>query len=334
MIGKKDDFMFVLERRKPLPLQKIDRIISRLPPTHPKLPQLREHAAKLQKGYNGERKLDYHLTSLPKSFAILNDVSIFVFNKLTQIDSLIISPHALFIIEVKSYENEVTFNTNLRQFLQHKGDSIQRYKYPVTQVENIQFHLLHWLKQYKVAGLPIYYFIAFSEQSTIINVIGNEDYIKRIVSYVDEIPLRIMNQNEKFEKNQSPNLELRNKLVQTILRNRVVFDKEVLKEFDINKHELLKGVHCPKCGKLAMERKFKKWICSYCSHASKNAHVNALNDWFLLFGDSMTNHQCRNFLKLESRHVAKRILQTSNMKLVNKIWYKMKQENLHSYHSS
>src|SRR5690625_4860897 len=107
--------MITRYRTKPLSLQKIDALIARLPERHPKMAMLRKQAAMEQKGFNGERKLDYHIESLSDDYSILNDVCFSLYGKKTQIDSLIISAQAIFMIEVKSYEGVITFDAELRQ---------------------------------------------------------------------------------------------------------------------------------------------------------------------------------------------------------------------------
>src|SRR5690625_728302 len=102
--------MIIRQRKKPLSLQKLDALISRLPENHPKLPMLRKQAAIEQKGFNGERKLDYHLETLSDDYSVLNNVCFSLYGKKTQIDSLIITEQAIFIIEVKSYEGIITFD--------------------------------------------------------------------------------------------------------------------------------------------------------------------------------------------------------------------------------
>lgn len=68
--------MIIRKRKKPKPLQKLDALIPRISPAHPKLPLLRKQAASYQKGYNGERKLDYHLQGMPEQFTIINDATL------------------------------------------------------------------------------------------------------------------------------------------------------------------------------------------------------------------------------------------------------------------
>ncbi len=308
MIKIKERVIFIKGREKPIALRKIDAAISRLVASCSKLPQLRKKAAQLQKGYNGERKLDYHLRSVSDAFAIVNDVTLCIFSKQFQIDSLIISAHAIYIVEVKSYEGTVMFNTLLKQFNRNNGEKLQGFKYPISQVETIHFHLLRWLEQRNLGGLPIYYFIAFSEQSTIIQVDGDEKAISKVVSYVDEIPLRMMKLNTELANLKQANNQLKNRIVRTVMHECVTFKYDVFKEFGISKQDIQPGVHCPACGTLRMGRHHGKWRCKECGNISKDAHLKALYDYHVLFNDTITNKQCRYFLGVDSRHAVKKIL--------------------------
>src|SRR5699024_12545462 len=95
-------------------------------------------------------------------YAILSYVCCTLYGKKIQIDSLVISPYAIYITEVKSYEGTVVFDTKLRQFYREQNGKIERYKYPITQAEMIQSQLLRMLQLADLAGLPIYFFVAFS----------------------------------------------------------------------------------------------------------------------------------------------------------------------------
>src|SRR5699024_7525938 len=127
------------ERLPPLALLTLDACISRLRDGHPKLSLLRENAAKYQKGFNGERKLDYHLRSLDQTFSILSDVTLSVFGKQFQMDSFIVTSNAIYIIEVKSLDGTITFHTGLKQLTQDNGEKLVGRKYPITQSENNLF---------------------------------------------------------------------------------------------------------------------------------------------------------------------------------------------------
>lgn len=288
--------MFIKERFPPLALLTADACISRLPKGHPKLNLLRQKAARLQKGYNGERKLDYYLKSLDKDFSILNDVTLSIFDKQFQMDSLIITATAIYIIEVKSLDGTVTFHTGLKQLTQSTGEKLVGMKYPITQAESISFHLLRWLEHKKLGGLPIYYFIAIAEQSTIIQVDGTEDLIAKVVSYADEIPNRLMKTNNKLLESRVENNSLRNKIVQSVLQNCEELRIDIIEKLGLDINDILPGVHCPSCNRLGMLRLRYRWQCPACKIFSRSAHKKALKDFALIFGKEITNRQCQEFL--------------------------------------
>lgn len=314
--------MFLRFRKKPKPLQTIDALIVRLKPQHSKLPALRKQAAIYQKGFNGERKLDYHLQTLSNEFSILSDVTLTHQGRSCQIDSLIFSANGIFMTDVKSFEGIVHFDTRLRQFTRHDGEKLNGYKYPITQAENAQIHLIQWLQDRELSGLPIYFFIAFSEYSTIINVTGNEESIGKVVTYVDEIPLRIMKLNEQLKKNNPSNNQLKNKIITAVMNECEDFNYNVFKKFGVDHREIITGVECPACGEIAMERSLYKWLCLVCASSSKDAHIKGLSDYALLYTDKIKNEQCRQFLNINSRITANSILKNSGFPLIKgtKYW--------------
>ncbi len=305
--------MIIRYRNRPLPLQMLDALIPRLPSNHPQLKDLRIDAAKLQKGYNGERKLDYHIEGLSDDFTIMADVCFSLHNKQTQIDSLIVSDHAIFIVEVKSFTGIITFDTTLRQCYRDIEGDIERYKYPITQVQTVQANLLRFLQIAKQSGLPIYYFVAFSERSTYIKVKGEENSLKNIVTYVEDIPHQVRRLNEELASKHpiEKSSHSRNKVVQHIMRNCEDFMIDIMKKYQIHPSEILSGVQCPQCNFLGMKRKTGNWYCPSCSATCNNAHEKALQDFKILFNETLTNPQCRQFLQLNSRHTTKYILQQS-----------------------
>ena len=304
--------MIIKHRNRPLPLQKLDALMSRLPEVHPKMTYLEKEAARQQKGYNGERKLDYHIEMLPDDYVILSDVCFSLYGKKIQIDSLVISPFAIYITEVKSYEGTVTFDTNLRQFFREQNGKTERYKYPITQAEMIQSQLLRMLQLADLAGLPIYFFVAFSERSTYIKVEGEHESIRNLVTYVEDIPWRIRKNDEQLATNNShPNHSLKNKVIQHIMSQNEDFDIDVYEKYGIDQSEILPGVECTSCYALPMRRIENKWKCEICDTSSNKAHLKALYEYALLIDPYITNEKCRTFLQIDSRHIVKHLLKNA-----------------------
>lgn len=50
-----------------------------------------------------------------------------------------------------------------------------------------------------------------------------------------------------------------------------------------------------RCGHFPMNRSYEFWRCSSCKHSSKNAHIQALDDYNYLFGEEITNNNFVHF---------------------------------------
>src|SRR5690625_6223408 len=115
--------MILRRRTKPLPLEKIDAILPRLSTHFFNLPALKRESAQRHKGYIGERKVDYFLDQLPSMYVTIQDVCLQTRGKRFQIDSLIMSDQAIYLIEVKNYSGTITFNPTLKQFTRNNGNN-------------------------------------------------------------------------------------------------------------------------------------------------------------------------------------------------------------------
>ena len=98
-----------------------------------------------------------------------------------------------------------------------------------------------------------------------------------------------------------------------LLKHHTEADFPILEQYNIMKDEILRGVICPHCGKLPIMKVHGNWYCSYCKSKSKEAHIQALKDYQLLFGSTITNSQLRDFLKITSSTAATRLLQSMNL---------------------
>lgn len=305
--------MFIRYRKKPHTLQKLDALIPRLANNHKQLPKLKEDAAKLQRGYNGERRLDYYLRSLTKEFYILNDVSLKIWNKQFQIDSLIISPHSLYMIEVKNFEGTLTFDTTHKQLIQTIRHQETSYTYPLTQAENTVYLMMQWLQYNQLPSIPIHSYIVLAESSTIVRVKGDEAIIAKYVMKAEEVILRILQIEETYEAHQKGNIQRRNQITNMMMEHMHDFSIDVMKKYDIQESEVKRGVRCVECGQINMNYDYGKWTCQNCSIRSRNAHEITLYDYFLLNKNDITVSDAMEFLGLDSRHKTYRILKRSKV---------------------
>ena len=86
----------------------------------------------------------------------------------------------------------ITFNTILNQFTRDDGDRESGLNHPITQTENQQIKLQNCLRNNVLPNIPIYNFIGISYPETIIDVIGEQEAIVKVVAHGEHIRKRIM----------------------------------------------------------------------------------------------------------------------------------------------
>ncbi|WP_226681199.1 nuclease-related domain-containing protein [Sutcliffiella horikoshii] len=84
-----------------------------------------------------------------------------------------------------------------------------------------------------------------------------------------------------------------------ITNHHVPRDVNILKDYNIDPTEILTGVACPNCNKLAMEKHPREWSCPYCKHQSKNAHTQTLIDYYFLYGTPISIREVGKILHIK-----------------------------------
>ena len=312
----------MIKRKKPLILQKYEAITPRIPKGFPRLTEIQYELAKSNKGYSGELKVDYYLSMLDPRYTILPDVCLKVNGQTFQMDNLVITPHAIYIIEVKNYSGKIIFNTILNQFTRDDGKKETGFNHPITQAEFQQLKLQSWLQNSGLPNIPVYYFIGISNPETIIDVIGDQEAIAKVVTHGEHLPKKIMNMEHTLtDRSPLPH----QKIGYEIRKKSIDYDQDIMGRHRIKVADLLPGVQCPDCGWIGMERIHKYWLCPRCDKRSNDAHKKAISDYLLCSGDTISNKECMRFLKIKSRSIATKILQSSNLtyQKEHKRWVKL-----------
>lgn len=284
----------------------------RINPRHPSAVKIQTEVKKRQAGYRGELKLDYYLGYLPNDYVVLHDVTLIIEKKNVQFDAIIVSARAIFIVEVKNYRGTIIFDPQLRQCFRENGETADGFDYPFTQVENARILLEKWLKNHQLSGLPIYPLISFAHAETIIKVNGNRDATLDHVTYVTSVPTKMMHVHDSLQKE---NKKLQSDIAHAILTACTEFDLDVIAYFNITPADIQTGVQCPECQVFAMMWERRSWHCPACFHRSQTAHHLALKEFQILFQRNITNRECRNYLHVQSRHTARRLLRNANYQI-------------------
>jgi hypothetical protein len=103
------------------------------------------------------------------------------------------------------------------------------------------------------------------------------------------------------------------RLKKLILQNHTPERADFLKKFGIANSVIIYGVICPICLAIPMQYSRSKWYCKECQYISKDAHLQAINDYFLLIKPTFTNSELRKFLNIPSMKITRKLIAKLNL---------------------
>jgi hypothetical protein len=303
------------DRSVPIMLRKLEALNLRISHSHPKKKWIERDKALRESGYRGEKKLDMHLMYLPENdFHIINDLRLddnpFPF----QIDSLITSQCDITIIENKDHSGELYFDHSNNQLIRKYKGIEEGFEDPISQVLRHKRQLQHWLKQHNFPLIPINTIVSISNNSSIIKCPAEDKKIvHELVKRVEYVPDKILSQANSQMKKVLASSEL-NRLNDLLISSHHPQNENILKKYGISSADIIKGVLCSNCNNIMKKKnKSKSCYCLKCNFVSKNALEKTIEDYFLLFGNSITNNQFRDFLNISSADIARYILKSMNL---------------------
>ncbi|WP_194841295.1 nuclease-related domain-containing protein [Salinibacillus xinjiangensis] len=307
--------MIVKQRDIPMKMLKTEALNRRVDDHHRMKSLIEQHYLNFRAGYNGEKAIDFYLRFLnPDTYQILHNVRIPDRNNFFQMDTLILTKHFILIVEVKNYYQEIVYD-EMGQAYRNIGGVEEGYSNHVEQVLLQKRRLSDWLLKHRFPQPPIETLVVFTNPKTIIKnlahdplitetVIQKEKLLSKIEYFTAKHQIKLLNRNQL------------NKITANLKDQHTPESVDVLKKYNVSTHELKLGVFCPKCDTNTMYRNHGKWTCANCGGHSKNAHVAALKDYYLLIGDQINNRQARFFLKVNSVHMMKQLLQKEKLKMI------------------
>jgi rubrerythrin len=306
--------LIVFNREIPKIIKLLEALLRRLPANHPKRPEIENELSNYQAGYKGEQSIDYYLNFLPdQNFLILHGLRIPFKNYFFQMDTLLLSKSFLLIIEVKNLAGTLLFDDVFKQLIRTKDSGEKEiFKDPLQQVKLQQYQLFHWLKEHKYTPIPLEHLVIMTNPKALLQTNNaNSEYVQKVIPssrLVNKIhELQAIHKEEKLQKK-----ELR-KLSRELIKNHVPASPNILEAYEISKEELMTGVFCNECN-TKMIRKAGKWFCPSCLTISTKAHMDALQDFSLLIDSTITSQQFRNYLHINSRTSAHRLIKSLNIK--------------------
>ena len=217
-----------------------------------------------------------------------------------EIDLLSVTNRACFLFEVKNIRGRVQLTHHPPQLIRTiEEGKVDVFKSPISQLEMNAMKLQQFWQENNI-DLPIYAAVVFAFHNAYITtesqqlpIVIGRDVCRFIVKHIHpEGP---------------PNVKVTQLLTLHAKRQQYL---PKLAKFKLDASNFLTGVFCPNCDYLPMKRMSYTWHCPKCQTKDRNAHIAALQHYYELISNKITNAECMKFLHLRNRHEAKRILQS------------------------
>jgi hypothetical protein len=297
------------ERKIPIRLLQEEALLRRLPKEHPLLPKISSEVKRRKAGHRGEKNIDYYLSFLPENkYRIFRSLRL-MDKHFFQIDTLLLSPQLIFSIETKNIVGTLTFDKHSEQLIRKYGEIEEGFSNPILQAERHVFQLRNWLHKHKFPAIPIEYLVTITQPQTILKS-NHIDIFKKVI-HTEQVIGKIQSIDKLYQTDVIDEKIMR-KISRTLIKEDTSASNDILQFWNISPLEIAPGVECPFCHTFPMIRIHGAWSCPVCKEVSKDAHIQAILDYFLLLGETMTNKQCRDFLLISSRRTAEQLLNSMN----------------------
>ncbi|MBN3554254.1 NERD domain-containing protein [Fictibacillus nanhaiensis] len=305
--------MIIKHRSRPIIIKKLESLLKRLPLLDEKREEIRNALRKCLSGYRGEQSLDYYYRYLTSNnLRFLHGIRILHKDYFFQIDTLIITPNFLLIIECKNIAGHLYFESPYDSMIRSLNNQREAFDNPVEQVKRQSYHLMSILNDLKCPSVPIESLVVMTNSSTITEfspaykearskVIKSSGLVPKIEVLSNKHPGTILSIKEI------------KRIIKHLLKQHLPEDPDVCRKFYIDPDSLLKGVFCPECDVQFLKRHQRSWYCFTCRKVYKNAHESALLDYALLISMTITNKDCKEFLNLPSTSQGYHILKSLNL---------------------
>lgn len=293
--------LIVKEHDYPINCLTHEFLLSRLNPNRPQIPSIEEKLGTHQSGYHGETSIQFHLQYLSEPHLILYNLRLYDGVAHFQIDILILFPTYALILEVKNRSGHLVFDRQSRQMVQEKDGIRVGDGCPVEQAERQARLLKKWMNEHTSVNLPVFHLVVLSNSKCTFECTVPEPKVIRASSLYDTIQTikpggKALSKKQLFQ------------LAYSLKDAHEELVPNVMKQFRLQRSDLVDGVGCPECDSYYMVRQGFRWYCRRCKHYSKDAHERALTEYSYLVSPFITVKEAMQFLRIESRHVVRRLL--------------------------
>ncbi|MEK4230597.1 nuclease-related domain-containing protein [Solibacillus sp. FSL H8-0538] len=295
--------MLLLNRKKSIQHIYLQALLRRLYDLEHDYSTFQQQLMKFEAGLSGEQRVDRELLdfSIPGKHFLLQNVELLNHQTFPhQIDSILLTPNFLLILEIKNITGTLLFKPEFHEFTRVRLDgTAENFLNPFDQAYRHQLFLQQLLKQWNV-HVPIKYVVVIANQNAVLdNSLKNYP-----IFHLSGLRLFI---NRLFQK--YPQASLNSEMLEKVARRLLASVQRSAPNRPVDASRIRKGVLCAHCDfKELMRYQYGSWCCTKCSVRNKRAVRQAMHDYRLLISERITNKEFRDFVGIESIQIASKIL--------------------------
>ncbi|AQQ54237.1 nuclease-related domain-containing protein [Planococcus lenghuensis] len=296
--------MIIKDRTPPVPLEALPRLQHRLPTAHAAQTAIPEQLYQTKAGFGGESYVDDVLRQvrLYRQPVIVRDLY-FLTIAPCQIDTLLLFPHFAVVLEIKNYTGILHFSDEGRRMERekHKTGERQGFDSPIVQLQIEMEELSHVFRELAIP-LPVIGAVVLPHTKTLMR--GDTGgvpviYAKALGRWIAGLPRG----KEWLQAGDVPKAGAA--LLQRQLRDKVI---DFQKRIGYSAADVLAGVRCSGCGRVAVRVSERMHHCTACDVAFSDGFKRALDDWFDFKQPVISVRECQVYLGLKDRFAASYLL--------------------------
>ncbi|MBG9452987.1 hypothetical protein ABE61_02540 [Lysinibacillus sphaericus] len=301
--------MILLERQESEQHKILEALIRRLPSTHTEYKNYFEWLRRIHAGFAGEQRVDAEWLEiiLPQPHYFLHDLQILNhFGTTHQIDTVLLCPHFILILEIKNVTGFLDFEESFNQFTRTtvEGD-VEGMTNPIHQSRRHMEWIMGMLQQSRIE-IPVHYAVVLATK----NAILSKSLRGQPIFHVQGLRYHVrewLQQHKETVVEEEKLFQFASKLLSK--------HRPIKREIVLPVRDIVKGVLCERCvNGQPMNYRYPNWYCQRCGEINNEAIFRTLEDYRLLVGETLTNKSFCEFFAIDSPNTAYKLLQKLPLK--------------------
>lgn len=304
-----EETLILLDRQESEQHKILEALVRRLPSRHTEYIYYFEKLRRMQAGFAGEQRIDAEWLEiiLPHPHYFLHDLQILNhFGTTHQIDTVLLSPQFILILEIKNVTGILDFDESFSQFTRTTVEgNVEGMTNPFHQSRR---HM-EWMKgllQQSRLEIPVHYAVVLATKNAILSKSLRGQPIFH-VSGLRYFVRELFQQHKEVTMDEEKLFQFASKLLS--------MHRPIKREIVLPVQDIVKGVLCESClNGQPMNYRYPKWYCQRCESVDNKAIFRTVEDYRLLVGESLTNKSFCEFFKIDSPNTAYKLLQKLPLK--------------------